>query len=363
MNDEAALPGTANAGALPRTIDEAAPPRRINEVALPRFVQIEPVGQCNLRCRMCPVQFRGEGLPGRPRAFMDFDAYCRLIDQFPQLAELQLQGLGEPFLHPRFFDMVHYAAARGILVSTNTNLTVLTEARAEECVQSGLRVLHASLDGAGAATFESIRLGARFERVLRNLRRLVAARRRLGSALPEIRLVAVVMRANLHELPDLVRLARREGVPDISVQHLCHDFGESTLPAQYRPMRDFVERESLQGDDPHRVERYFAAARAAAHELGVALRLPNVKPRTHPPGTPGRTRCDWPWRGAYISYDGKAMPCCMVATPDRVHFGDMAQSGVAAVWNNADYTAFRERLDSDTPPEVCRSCAVYAGIF
>lgn len=26
--------------------------------ALPQFVQIEPVGQCNLRCRMCPIQFR-----------------------------------------------------------------------------------------------------------------------------------------------------------------------------------------------------------------------------------------------------------------------------------------------------------------
>ena len=28
---------------------------------LPDFVQIEPVGQCNLACRMCPVAYRGEG--------------------------------------------------------------------------------------------------------------------------------------------------------------------------------------------------------------------------------------------------------------------------------------------------------------
>jgi PAS domain S-box-containing protein len=26
---------------------------------------------------------------------------------------------------------------------------------------------------------------------------------------------------------------------------------------------------------------------------------------------------DWPWRGAYLSYDGQAVPCCMVSTPDR----------------------------------------------
>ncbi|WP_232429457.1 SPASM domain-containing protein [Noviherbaspirillum autotrophicum] len=347
----------------PRASEEAALPRMSEEVALPRFVQIEPVGQCNLRCRMCPIQFRGEGGPGQPRAFMDFDVFCRLIDQFPQLAELQLQGLGEPMLHPRFFDMVRYAAARGIAVSTNTNLTVLTDARARQCVESGLHTLHASLDGATADTFQAIRVRARFERVLRNLRRLVQAKAALGRTQPDIRLVAVVMRRNLHELADLVRLAHRESVRELSVQHLCHDFGESSLPERYRPMRGFVDRESLVGDDPQRVERHFGAARETARELGVTLRLPNVTPRPHPPGMPGRARCDWPWRGSYISYDGRAMPCCMVSTPDRIHFGDMAQSGVAAVWNNERYTAFREQLASATPPEVCRSCAIYAGTF
>ena len=45
---------------------------------LPRFVQIEPVGQCNLKCRMCPVVYREE----KPPAFMSFEAFCSLVDQF-----------------------------------------------------------------------------------------------------------------------------------------------------------------------------------------------------------------------------------------------------------------------------------------
>lgn len=331
---------------------------------LPRFVQIEPVGQCNLRCRMCPIQFRGEGAPGQPRAYMDFDVFRRLVDQFPDMTELQLQGLGEPLLHLHFFDMVHYAAQRGIRVSTNTNLTVMSEARADECAQSGLHTMHVSLDGATAQTYQAIRVRARFERVLRNLRRLVQAKLRLQSDLPHIRLVAVVMRENLAELPDLVRLAHEEGVGTLFVQHLCHDFGESSLPAQYQPMRTFIDDQTLLQEDPQRVERYFNAAREMARELNVTLRLPNLKPRSHPPGTSGRQRCDWPWRGSYISYDGKAMPCCMVATPDRIHFGDMAKEGVVRVWNNEEYAAFRAQLESaETPPEVCRSCAVYSGTF
>ena len=94
-------------------------------VTLPRFLQVEPVGQCNLRCQMCPIQFRQDGPPHGPPAFMDFDVFTRLIDQFPDLEELQLQGLGEPMMHPRFFDMVAHAVRRGIRVGTNTNLTLL----------------------------------------------------------------------------------------------------------------------------------------------------------------------------------------------------------------------------------------------
>jgi radical SAM protein with 4Fe4S-binding SPASM domain len=330
---------------------------------LPRFLQIEPVGQCNLRCRMCPIQFRTDGSPGGPPAFMAYETFCHLIDGFPELSELHLQGLGEPLMHPRFFDMVRYAAARGIEVSTNTNMTVLSERRAEECATSGLARVHVSLDGSSAPTYEYIRVRARFERVLRNLRRLADAKARLGASLPEIRLVAVAMRTNLAELPGLVRLARELDIVHVSVQHLCHDFGESSLPGQYRPMRAFVEQETLLKEDPERVRAVFDEAHALAEALGVSLRLPNVRPRPHAPGVAGRSRCDWPWRGAYVSYAGDAMPCCMVATPDRINFGNMAKEGVAGVWSNAPYSEFRRRLDSEEPPEICRSCAVYNGTF
>jgi hypothetical protein len=57
-------------------------------VKLPEFVQIEPVGQCNLKCRMCPVVYRDE----KPPALMAFDAFCRLLDEFERMKELHLQG-------------------------------------------------------------------------------------------------------------------------------------------------------------------------------------------------------------------------------------------------------------------------------
>src|SRR6185312_7157722 len=155
----------------------------------PTYVQMEPVGQCNLRCQMCSIQFRQDGPPYGPPAFMSFELFTRTLDQLTDLAELHLQGLGEPMMHPRFFEMVEYAAHKGIRVSTNTNLTLLNARRAERCITSGLDCLHASLDGATAETYERIRLRAHFDRVVDNLEHLLELRRQRGSEYPHVRLV------------------------------------------------------------------------------------------------------------------------------------------------------------------------------
>jgi radical SAM protein with 4Fe4S-binding SPASM domain len=326
--------------------------------ALPDFVQIEPVGHCNLSCVMCPVRFRADGPPHGPPAFIDFDTFTALVDQFPALKRLQIQGLGEPYLHPRFLDMVRYAASRGIEVSVNTNLTLITPQLAHATITSGLAFLYASIDGATAETYESIRIRANFAKVIRNLERLLSARRELQSRTPAIEIVYVVMRSNLDELPDFVQMAADWHVDAVNVQHLCHDFGESSLPPRYAVMREFVEAQTLLAEDPSRVGSVFARAASVARDRGMALHLPRLRQR--PKSEP---RCTWPWRGAYFSYDGEAMPCCMVSTPDRASMGNAARDGVERVWNGARYEAFRDALASEDPPEICRSCAVYNGTF
>jgi MoaA/NifB/PqqE/SkfB family radical SAM enzyme len=330
---------------------------------LPSFLQIEPVGECNLRCEMCPIQFRNDGPADGTPACMPFATYTRILDQFPKLEELHLQGLGEPLMHPQFFDMVAYAVARGVRVSTNTNLTVLSPRRAEQCITCGLDCIHVSIDAATPAVYEKIRVGSRFSRVLRNLDFLNRAKQRLASQRPRLRLVSVLMRQNLHELPELVRLAHRWQMESMFVQHLCHDFGEESLPATYRPMRAFVDAQTVVQEPTAHVEAVFAAARAAADELGLELRLPRPHSGGYPEETPGRERCNWPWRGMYVSYQGFSMPCCMIATPDRGNFGNLGEQPATLLWNGESYGTFRSRLASDDPPTICRSCAVYRGIF
>lgn len=332
-------------------------------LALPSFLQIEPVGQCNLQCRMCPVTFRNDApANGRP-AFMRFDHFIAIMEQFPHLKELHLQGMGEPMMHPQLFEMVTYAVRRGVTVTTNSNLTLMSERRAEQCVTSGLSVLHISFDGATAGTYEDIRQGAKFERVVENIHKLSRAKIRLVRDTPLLRLVVVVMRRNLEELPDLVRLAHQWSIPSVFVQHLSQEFGESSALPRYEPVQAFVQKETLMGEDTDRIERYFQAARSAAAELAVELRLPRVRQISGARRRAARHACDWPWSGAYVTYQGYAIPCCMIATPDRLHMGNMIEQGVETIWNGSQYQAFRDQLDSDDPSELCRSCSVYQGTF
>jgi radical SAM protein with 4Fe4S-binding SPASM domain len=330
---------------------------------LPEYVQLEPVGQCNLRCQMCAVQFRQDGPPYGAPAFIEFDVFTRIVDQFSSLKHLHLQGLGEPMMHPRFFDLVAYAAQRGVRVTTNSNMTLLLNShRAARCVECGLDCIHVSIDGATPEIYGRIRVRGRLDRVFRNLDLLVEARTKAGVRTPNMRVVTVAMRQNLHELADIVRIAHRWSIPEMFVQHLCHDFGESALPERYLPMRSFVDRQTLVGEDARRIERHFAEARSVAAELGVDLRLPPLDRPSPGPRSSGR-RCDWPWSGAYVSYDGSAMPCCMISTPDRLHFGNFKREPALAIWNSPQYARFRNQLESDEPHELCRSCSVYRGVF
>lgn len=326
---------------------------------LPRELQVEVTGACNLRCHMCLVRYRPA--LDRREGSLTFDAFRRVVDELPALERLTLQGLGEPLLAPDLLPMIEYAAARGIRVGFNTNATLLTRARAERLVRSGLDWIHVSLDGATAATYESIRDGARFERVTANVQGLMATIRRLGAERPEVSLVFVAMRRNVGELPDLVRLAARWSVRRVWVQNLSHSFSDTDPAGDYAEIREFAGREALWAGSES-AACHFEDARRAAEALGVDLRLPRLEPPPPAP-TAGEPGCDWPWRSAFLTHDAHLQPCCMVMGADRARLGDVGSRAFSDVWNDEAYRTFRRGLLTGPPPDVCRGCSAYRRVF
>jgi radical SAM protein with 4Fe4S-binding SPASM domain len=329
----------------------------------PRELQVEVTGACNLGCRMCLVRYAPR--IGRRSGALPLAAFHRLLDELPDLERVTLQGLGEPLLAPGLLEMVEACTARGIAVGFNTNATLLTRPVAERLVATGLSWLHVSLDGATAATYEGVRDGARFDVVCANLAGLLAARRAAGAERPRVLIVFVAMRRNVGDLAQLVQLAHGWGVDGVRVQNLSHSFSDTDPAGQYAPMRAFAGREALWGDEGARGDP-FAEARALAAELGVDLRLPALEPEPPPAPVAGRPGCDWPWRSSYVTHRGEVQPCCMVMGSDRATLGqlDDDDGGFGEIWTGEAYAEFRRRLaEPGDPPDVCRGCSFYRGVF
>lgn len=332
---------------------------------LPREIQIEVTAACNLRCRMCLVRYR----PPQSRVLgsMSFETFRAVVDALPGLETVTLQGLGEPLLAPDLFEMIEHAAARGVRMGFNTNATLLGPKQAERLVDAGLAWLCFSIDGARAETYEAIRDGASFAKVEENVRGMARLVRERGAARPALSIVFVAMRRNVAELPDMVRLCADWGVPKLRVQNLSHSFDDTGPDAEYTEIRTFTAAEALwqEGDGAGRAlaEEKLAEARALAEELGVALRLPSLDPEAPSPRGAGEPGCDWPWRSSYVRHDGKVQPCCMLMGDGRAILGDARGAGFGEAWRGPAYRDFRAALLSDAPPEVCRGCSMYRGVF
>ena len=331
---------------------------------LPRELQVEVTGACNLRCRMCLVRY-APAIPRRAGA-LAYEDFLALLEALPGLRRLTLQGLGEPLLSPHLVDMVAAASARGTEVGFNTNGTLLSEPVARRLVEAGCGWLHVSLDGATAATYEDVRHGTRFaprpgqfDRVVGNLRGLLAARRTLGSPTPRVQLVFVAMRRNVAELPDVVRLGAGVGVDEVWVQNLSHVFDDTDPSGDYGEIRAYAEEEALfRAEDRDLAARAFDGAAAVARETGVRLRLPRMEARE-----PDPRGCGWPFDGAYVTHRGDVQPCCMVMGSDRALLGNVRERPFGEIWADEPYRRFREALASDDPPAVCKGCSQYRGVF
>lgn len=112
----------------------------------PFTVAWELTRSCALHCLHC----RAEAQPRRhPDELTTREAY-NVIDQIRDLAPpvLVLTG-GDPLMRPDLFELVSYAVKRGLRVSVSPTTTSLSNRpRMERLRDSGVHMVHVSLDGA-----------------------------------------------------------------------------------------------------------------------------------------------------------------------------------------------------------------------
>ncbi|MCC7170247.1 MAG: radical SAM protein [Planctomycetes bacterium] len=132
-------------------LNEAAFRARLDRSGRLTTLNIEITNRCNLRCVYCPVNRDLE----RKKSDMPFEAFRDLIERTPTLTTLLPFQWGEPLLHPRVFDMVRFAARRGVRTYLTTNGSRLDADTRRALLCCGLTRLTISVDGDDATHLRS----------------------------------------------------------------------------------------------------------------------------------------------------------------------------------------------------------------
>ncbi len=181
-------------------------PARFQVRDFPVHLDLEASSRCNLRCSFC------DKLPLLSQdqfGDMDFELYRKIIDegQEKQLRSVKLSYRGEPLLNRRIADMVAYAKQRGILdIYFNSNGMLLSEEMSLRLMDAGLDRISISVEGIDPVLFEQARIGAKFERIVRNIENLMEMKNKRNYAHPKVRVQTVCLPyVNLDEYRDYWR--------------------------------------------------------------------------------------------------------------------------------------------------------------
>ncbi|MBL8751329.1 MAG: radical SAM protein [Planctomycetes bacterium] len=192
---------------------------RVVVASHPFEIQFSAEHRCNLRCIQCNATIeRDHGLvPLMDRKLPQraLERFRKLLPMVPEWQWLSLTGSGEPLLSPDLPAILALLRDQPCHVVINTNGTLMTRRNAEMLVDNRLTALHFSMDGGTKETFERVRAGAKWERVLEGIRTLNAVKVEKGSSLPKVGFSCNFMRDTVDELPQLIDLAADLGVPHV----------------------------------------------------------------------------------------------------------------------------------------------------
>jgi AdoMet-dependent heme synthase len=368
---------------------EAAEPR-----TSPRLIFWEVTKGCNLRCIHCRASATELSSPSD----LSTATALGIIDQIAAAGNpiLVLSG-GEPLYRSDIFQLARYGTDRGLRVALATNGTLVTREVARMIVDSGVRRVSISLDGADALTHDTFRgIPGAFDAAVQALRNLKA----LGMS---VQINMTIARHNARQLPEVLELAKRLGA-DALHTFLLVPVGcgvdiaaeQMVAPEEYEEMLNWFYDRSVEGEielkatcAPHyfRVVRQRRAAerrgtngeRRAAEpakekpipgtigpmemampgSTGVVIHHPGAARGGHPGGAhsghPGDMNamtkgCLAGTGVCFISHEGEIYPCGYLP----VLAGDLRRQSFVEIWEKS--LVFEQLRDASKLKGKCGCC-------
>lgn len=289
---------------------------------VPMTISFEPTTACNLRCPECPSGLRSFT---RETGNLKEDFFRTTIDDlYKDLMYLIFYFQGEPYINPKFLDMVKYASSKGIYTITSTNGHFLNDENAKKTIESGLDRMIISVDGTTQETYENYRKEGKLETVLQGAKNIVKWKKTLQSATPHIIFQFLVVKPNEHQIPDIYRLAREIGVNEVKLK--------TAQLYEYKNGNDLIPT----------LDKYSRYKQKKDGTYVVKNELLN--------------HCWKLWHACVITWDGLVVPCCF--DKDAIHrLGDLKKSNFRKIWRGAQYNLFRSSLLKGRDQiDICTNC-------
>lgn len=288
----------------------------------PISISVEPTTSCNLRCPECPSGLRSFT---RPTGMLEEGIFKKIIDELEHtLLYLLLYFQGEPYLHPKFFELVEYASSKNIYTATSTNAHYLSDENARRTVESGLDRLIISIDGTTQDTYSAYRKGGNLQKVIDGTKRIIYWKRTLKSKTPHVIFQFLVVKPNEHQIQDLRILAGELGVEEVGLKTAQINDYKNGSPLI--PTIDKFSRYKRQKDGSYVIKNKLA------------------------------DHCWKMWHSCVITWNGAVVPCCF--DKDGQHqLGQVQFASFKSVWRSEQYNNFRAAiLKGRNHIEICKNC-------
>jgi len=300
----------------------------------PHLVDWAITEKCNLHCRHCR---------GMPKGELSTERAKKLISEIAELKPkwVIVEG-GEPLLRQDVFELLGLMKQSRLDVHLITNGMLLTPQIITTLKQLGIKLM-ISIDAPTKETYEAIRHGADFEKVVQTAR--AGAREGLLEAIN-----ITLLRRNYPEIPGIFELAKSIGVKRLTIIGLkpCEHYPEELLtPEEYKEAIGLV----CQAAQKTGIEFFFDEPFfwATVKEWELFAHMPEIDTGILVSST---TTCIF---GEYlfIEPNGEVRPCSFAP----MSVGNVKDISLSEIWRQMLSSPFFQQIkDTKTRTGYCQSC-------
>jgi MoaA/NifB/PqqE/SkfB family radical SAM enzyme len=309
----------------------------------PKQIEIEVTTACNLKCVICEHTYWKEKAQN-----MTYGQFLQIMKQFPTLHWVCMTGIGSSFLNKDYMKMLEYLKkVKKSYVEFFDSFYMFDEELSYKCVELGIDKIWVSIDSPKKETYEKIRVGASFDKVVYNIKKLIEAKKRLKSPIPELWFHFIINKYNVKELFDFV---------DFVSEFDKMERGLSKSVLYFTNLLKFDEvNEIFVTIDNNKVKEIENYCRKRKVLYVFNQNIICNKPMSY---------CT-KWTQPFILVTGHIQPCCAINEANarqyqiKHSFMNVFEDDFRKFWKSDKMKMFLKNLKSNKMNEICRYCPIY----